>query len=91
MELREATEAFTAMDAYGHPITIPKCAFLHTVGDGSGFMGRIEAGELASFVYFGSLYYVRKDAIEIKTKPMALATMWRVAPPKIHSRRRLWV
>lgn len=80
MDFCEATEAFTAMDAYGHPITIPKCAFLHSVSDGSGFMGRIEAGELASFVYFGSLYYVRKDAIEAKLKPMALKT-GRQRPP----------
>jgi hypothetical protein len=54
MDICEATEAFTAMDASGHPITIPKRAFLHCVGGGSGFMGRSEAGEMASFIYFGS-------------------------------------
>jgi hypothetical protein len=72
MDIRETTEAFTAMDAYGHPLSIPKSAILHSVGDGSGFMGRIGAEGLASFVYLGSLYYVRKDAIETIMKPMSL-------------------
>jgi hypothetical protein len=72
MDIREATKAFTAMDAYGHHLTIPKSAILHSVGDGSGFMGRIGAEGLASFVYLGSLYYVRQDAIEAITKPMSL-------------------
>lgn len=63
MDIREATEAFTAMDAYGHPqTTIPKHAILHGVGDDSGFRGRIDAGSLASFVYLGCLFYARKDA-----------------------------
>jgi hypothetical protein len=84
MDFFEATEAFTAMDAYGHPMTIPKCAFLHSVGDGSGFMGRIEAGDLASFIYFGSLFYVRKDAIQANTKPMEVATMWRQRNARKH-------
>ena len=71
MDIREATEAFTAMAAYGHPqTTIPKHAILHGVGDGSGFRGRMDAGSLASFVYLGSLLYARKDAVETKTKPM---------------------
>jgi len=75
MDIREATEAFTAMDAYGHPqTTIPKHAILHSVGDGSGFRGRIDVGSLASFVYLGCLFYARKDAVETKTKPMDFTT-----------------
>ena len=43
MDIRETTEAFTAMDAYGHPLMISKSAILHSVGDGSGFMGPMTA------------------------------------------------
>ena len=76
MDNREAAEAFTAMDAYGHRQQIPKCAILYSIGDGTGFIGRdIEAGELASFVYLGSLMFVAKDSINKKTKPMPL--FWR--------------
>ena len=71
MEIRQAIEGFTAMDDYGHPQIIPKFAILHSVGDGSGFKGCIELRELVSFVYLGCLFYVRRDAVEIKTKPMA--------------------
>jgi hypothetical protein len=73
MNIRESTEAFTAMDACGHPLNIPKSAILHSVGDGAGFMGRIGAEKMESFVYLESLYYLRKDAIEAVTKPMSLA------------------
>jgi hypothetical protein len=77
MDLREVVEAFTAMDAYGHPQTIPKCGILHSISDGSGFMGRTEIRDLASFVYLGSLLYVRNDAIEAKTRSLVPATTWR--------------
>ena len=41
MDIREVVKAFTAVDAYGHPYTVPKCAMVSSVGDGSGFNGRI--------------------------------------------------
>jgi hypothetical protein len=48
MDFREVIQAFTAMDAYGHPqTTIPKHAILHGIGDGSGFRGRIDGRELS--------------------------------------------
>jgi hypothetical protein len=73
MDIREVFRAFTAMDAYGHPYTIPKCAMVSSVGDGSGFMGCIaNIATLASFVYLGVLYYARKDAVETSSKPMVL-------------------
>ena len=69
MDIREVVQAFTAMDAYGHPYTVPKSAMVSNVGDGSGFNGRIDnTTTLASFVYFGILYYARKDVIEMSTK-----------------------
>src|SRR4030095_235159 len=58
MNIREVKQAFTAMDAYGHPRTVPKCAMLSSFGDGSGFSGRIDdIASVASFVYFGVVYY----------------------------------
>ena len=77
MDICEATEAFTAMDADGHPQTVPKSAILHSIGNGAGFMGRIDVGVLASFVYLDGLYYVQKTGLESKTKPLVLATGWR--------------
>jgi hypothetical protein len=75
MGILETVEAFTAMDAYGYThTTIPAHAILHSVGDGSGFRGRTAAGEMASFVYLGSLFYAPRDVVETKTKPMALPT-----------------
>ena len=75
MDIREVVQAFTAMDAYGHPHTVPKCAMLSGVGDGSGFNGRIDdIATVASFVYFGVVYYARKDAVETNTKPIVLTS-----------------
>ena len=74
MDLLEATEAFAAMDAYGHPQTIPKSAILHAVGDSTGFLARTSARELASFIYLGSLLYAWKDRLEACTHPMMLRT-----------------
>ena len=63
------------MDADGHRHTVPKCAMLSSVGDGSGFDGRIdEIAIMASFVYFGDLYYARKDAVEANTKPLVFTS-----------------
>jgi hypothetical protein len=46
-----------------------------SVGDGSGFNGRIDnIATVASFVYFGIVYYARKDAIETNTKPMGFTS-----------------
>jgi hypothetical protein len=71
MDIREVVQAFTAMDAYGHPYAIQKGTMLSSVGDASGFNGRIADIEtVASFVYFGVVYYARKDAIESSMKPM---------------------
>ena len=68
-------QAFTAMDAYGQPHTVPKCAMLSGVGDGSGFNGRIDdIASMASFVYFEVVYYARKTAVEMNTKPMVLTS-----------------
>ena len=70
MDIREVVRAFRAMDANGHPYTVPKCAMVSSVGDASGFNGRIDnIATVASFVYFGIVYYARKDAIETNTKP----------------------
>jgi hypothetical protein len=75
MDIREVVQAFTAMDAYGHPYTVPKCALVSSVGDGSGFNSRIDnSTTLASFVYFGILYYAREDVIEMNTKPMVFTS-----------------
>src|ERR1035437_5696754 len=75
MDIREVVQAFTAMDAYGHPLTIPTSAILHSVGDGSGFNGRIDdIATVVSFVYFGVVYYARKTAVEANTKPMVLTS-----------------
>jgi hypothetical protein len=75
MDIREVVKAFTAVDAYGHPYTVPKCAMVSSVGDGSGFNGRIdEIATVASFVYFGVVYYARKDAVEMNTKPMVFTS-----------------
>lgn len=68
-------QEFTAMDAYGHPHTVPKCAMLSGVGDGSGFNGRIDdIASVASFVYFGDVYYARKTAVETNTKSIVLTS-----------------
>jgi hypothetical protein len=86
MKIRQAIEEFAAMDDYGNPQIIPKFGILHSVGDGSGFRGRIEVRELASFVYLGCLFYVGRDAVEIKTKPMAFGNRKQVySRPKRHS------
>ena len=75
MDFREVIQAFTAMDAYGHPHTMPKYAMLSSVGDGSGFMGRIDdIATVVSFVYFGVVYYARKTAVETNTKLMVLTS-----------------
>ena len=59
----------------GRPYTVPKCAMVSSVGDGSGFNGRIDnIATVASFVYFGIVYYARKDAVEANTKPMVFAS-----------------
>lgn len=87
MKTREATEAFTAMDAYGYTqTTISEHAILHSVGNGSGFRGRIAAGEMASFVYLGSLSYARRADLETKTKPLVLAKGRR---PRIRASRKI--
>jgi hypothetical protein len=75
MDIREVLKAFTAMDAYGHPHIMPKCAMLSSVGDGSGFMGRIDdIATVVSFVYFGVVYYARKTVVETNTKPIVLTS-----------------
>jgi hypothetical protein len=75
MDIREVVTAFAAMDANGHRHTVPKCAMLSSVGDGSGFNGRIDdIATVASFVYFGVVYYARTDALETNTKPMVFTS-----------------
>ena len=38
-------------------------------------MGRIdEIAAVASFVYFGIVYYARKDAVEANTRPMVFTS-----------------
>ncbi len=75
MNIRETVKAFAAMDANGQPFTILKGTMLSSVGDGCGFNGRIdEIATVASFVYFGVVYYARKDAIEMNTKPMVFTS-----------------
>jgi hypothetical protein len=81
MGLLETIEAFTAIDAYGYTqTTIPAHAILHSVGDGSGFRGRMPAGEAASFVYLGSLFYARKAELDRTTKPFVLTKGQRRPP-----------
>jgi hypothetical protein len=64
-------QEFTVMDAYGRPYTVPKCAMVSSVGDGSGFHGRIDnIATVASFVYFGIVYYARNEVVEKNTKRM---------------------
>ena len=71
MDIRQAVSAFKAMDAYGHANSIPKDGMLYSVAGGSGFRGHTEDIEnLASFVYFGALYYAEKEAVELNTKPV---------------------
>ena len=75
MEIREVVQAFTAMDAHGHPYAIQKGTMLSSVGDASGFNGRIADIEtVASFVYLCDVYYARKDAVEMNTKPMVFTS-----------------
>lgn len=75
MDIREAVKAFAAMDANGRPFTILKGTMLSSVGDGCGFNGRIdEIAAVASFVYFGIVYYARKDAVEANTRPMVFTS-----------------
>jgi len=75
MDIREVVQAFTAIDTFGHAHTVPNCAMLTSVGDGSGFNGRIDdIATVASFVYFGVVYYARKTAVETNTKPMVLTS-----------------
>jgi hypothetical protein len=55
--------------------TPPKCALLSRVGDSSGLNGRIDdIATVASFVYFGAVYYARKAYVEMNTKPIVLTS-----------------
>ncbi len=75
MAIREVIQAFTATDASGHSHTVPKCAMLTSVGDSSGYNGRIDdIATVASFVYFGVVYYAPKTAVETKTKPIVITS-----------------
>ncbi len=75
MDFREVVQAFRAMDAYGHPYTVPRGAMISSVRDGFGFDGRIEQiASMASFVYFGDLYYARKEVLESNTKPLVFTS-----------------
>jgi len=77
MELWEVSESFSAMDSFGHSQNVPKSGILYSVGDASGFRGRSDVGELASFVYLGSLLYVKKTTIEAKTRALEPTKVWR--------------
>jgi hypothetical protein len=75
MDIRMVVQTFTAMDAYGHPCTVPKYAMVSSVGDGSGFNGRVDdIATLASFVYLGVVYYAGNDAVAMNTKPMVFTS-----------------